>query len=488
MINKESKRNIDLQKYLRVIASYLPGLFYWKDVEGHYLGCSESVLKTLGYTSYDELLGKTDYDLWPNQAPQLRENDLNVMRTKKSLYVEEMVHYSKEDRYYIVIKSPLLDKNGEVVGIIGNSIPITEVKQKNELTTRYLNRVLTSIPGNIYLKNTDGVFLNCNEFMVKTAGLSGVHDIIGKTDYQLWPDQADAFRVVDQQVMRTGQEVKLEETVNLPNNERKTFSTIKAPLKNDNNEIIGIVGTAIDITELKRTQSALREALEQSEAASRAKSEFIQNMSHDIRSPLASMLGMSQLLETLTVDPTQKESEQIHQYAEIIHQSTERVLDLLNSILDLASAGQITENQLKQEPVSLGGIAQGLKELLLPLIHTKNLTFNIDIDPKVPKTITGDRNKIERILLNLLNNAIKFTDHGHVTLKIHVLELKKERVQLQIQVIDTGIGIPEDKLHQVFEEFFRVHPSYEGIYKGHGVGLFIVKKFIALMHGEVTVK
>jgi nitrogen-specific signal transduction histidine kinase/CheY-like chemotaxis protein len=241
---------------------------------------------------------------------------------------------------------------------------------------------------------------------------------------------------------------------------------------------MGVLGIFVDITERKKLENELRVALDKSELANRSKSEFIQNMSHDIRNPLASILGMAQILYDNIVDENKE-------YAHMLVQSSERLLDLLNNVLDLASAAQ--ENQIKQEPVELKKIAQSLKELLTPSLHTKHLQFNLEIDQQIP-TVVGDANKIERILLNLLSNAIKFTEQGNITLKIEILHRKQDRIQFAMHVIDTGIGIPEDKLHRVFEEFFRVHPSYEGIYKGHGVGLYIVKKYTELMHGDVKVQ
>jgi two-component system, OmpR family, aerobic respiration control sensor histidine kinase ArcB len=341
-----------------------------------------------------------------------------------------------------------------------------------------LSRIVALSPGHMYWKDRAGKYLGCNQNQLKLLGLSKIEQIIGKTDYDLYAKEvADRVRAVDEEVMSLGIEKEFEE-IGIGSSGKKAFYlTRKIPLMDDNNQVEGLLGISLNITHRKKAREALRIALDKSEAANRSKSEFIQNMSHDIRNPLAGIVGMAKILYDMTTETTQK-------YALMLVQSSECLMDLLNNVLDLTSAAQ--ENQLKQEPVELKKLAQGLKALLTPSLYTKQLQLNLGIDPNIP-IVVGDANKIERILLNLLNNAIKFTERGHIALEIEVIKRKRKHVQLKFSVTDTGIGIPEDKLHRVFEEFFRVHPSYEGVYKGHGVGLYIVKKYTELMHGSVNV-
>jgi signal transduction histidine kinase/BarA-like signal transduction histidine kinase len=357
-------------------------------------------------------------------------------------------------------------------------------KQQSEIFE--LKSIINNLPEDIYWKHLHKnkfVYSNINQTgleSLKRMGFKWVNgDIQGKTDYDLY-DQAtaDTFSKNDWEVIQEKKVIEKEEIATLPSGKQIIQLSTKKPLLDRHGNVTGVLGISVDITELKQTQAALKVALDKSELANRSKSEFIQNMSHDIRNPLAAILGMAQILYDNIVDENKE-------YAHMLVQASERLLDLLNNVLDLASAAQ--ENHLKQEPVELKQIAQGLKELLTPSLHPKQLQFNLEIDEQIP-TVLGDANKIERILLNLLNNAIKFTEQGSITLKIETLHRKQDRIQFAMHVIDTGIGIPEDKLHRVFEEFFRVHPSYEGIYKGHGVGLYIVKKYTELMHGDVKVQ
>jgi two-component system, OmpR family, aerobic respiration control sensor histidine kinase ArcB len=350
----------------------------------------------------------------------------------------------------------------------------------------YYQKIISCMPNNVYWLDRNCITQGCNENTLKLLGLTSLDQFVGITYEEMgrlagWTEgQATSFKRDDIEVMETGiPKLNVEEPPLYDANGRPVYyMSSRVPIFDANNQVIGVVGISVDITELKQTQAALKVALDKSELANRSKSEFIQNMSHDIRNPLAGILGMAQILYGNIVDENKE-------YAHMLVQASERLLDLLNNVLDLASAAQ--ENHLKQEPVELKDIAEGLKELLAPSLHPKQLQFNLEIDEQIP-TVLGDANKIERILLNLLNNAIKFTEQGSITLKIETLHRKQDRIQFAMHVIDTGIGIPEDKLHRVFEEFFRVHPSYEGIYKGHGVGLYIVKKYTELMHGNVKVQ
>ena len=152
------------------------------------------------------------------------------------------------------------------------------------------------------------------------------------------------------------------------------------------------------------------------------------------------------------------------------------------------TADNLNEEDIHPETFNLRASIEGLYDLLLPSIEAKKLELRIEIDPKIPQYIINDRIKIERTLLNLITNAIKFTDTGHVELQIKLLAKKGKSVHLEFKINDTGVGISQDQLHKVFDRFFRATPAYEGKYAGHGVGLHIVKKFVNLLGGEIHVE
>lgn len=478
--------NVNHQKNLNdldILLNKIPGSFYWKNEDGLFLGCNDSFLQSIGLSSKEAIVGKTAHELWPNEAKKHKKHDKIVMESKISHCFEETIPLPRNrKKYFTVFKMPLFNDSGVVIGVIANSLSTTSAKnlqiqlaqskKATEKENKILHNVISSVPGSIYWKNKEGVYLGCNDFMVKTAGLNSAEDIIGKSDFELWPNQAVTFLENDKNVIQLEHAVRIEEQVDLKNGKKRYFTVEKIPLNDGNGNIIGIVGNSIEITELKNTQSAL-------EAASKAKSQFIANMSHDIRTPLSGIVGMSELLE----ESAQSESDKIH--ARLINESGHQLLNLLNNILDMVKADKVNEHDLNVKTIDLRETLKGLIQLEKPSTEIKGLSIELKIDEPIPNYIKTDRTKLHRILLNLMGNAIKFTDEGKVGIEVKLISKSKEKATLQFRVIDTGIGIPEDKQSQVFERFFRAHPSFEGKYSGHGVGLNIAQSYANLLGGEI---
>lgn len=340
----------------------------------------------------------------------------------------------------------------------------------------FLKATINNLPHFIFWKNTESVFLGCNLAFANAAGYNSPSEIIGKTDYDMpwYETDAAAYIKDDQAVLCSGiAKLNYEETQRTDGIE-KIMLVSKVPIYDQENKISGILGIYNDITEIRRAQK-------QAEAANKAKTEFIANMSHDIRTPLTGIIGMASMLEENAVTNQDRDS------SRMLHHSGEKLLALLNGVLDVVYAENVSENNLYQENFDLYASVQNLYDLLLPSVTVKDLKLKIDIDPDVPQWIISDRLKIERVLLNLITNSIKFTHQGQVEIKIRVLAQKDSQVHLEFIVSDTGVGIAEDELHKVFDLFFRATPAYEGTYLGHGIGLYIAKKFVELLGGEMYV-
>lgn len=213
------------------------------------------------------------------------------------------------------------------------------------------------------------------------------------------------------------------------------------------------------------------------EANSRAKSEFIANISHDIRTPITGILGLAQSFK----DTAQTESHKTD--AGLLIETTGELLNLLNEVIELVS---LENDQPKRadEIFSLAAIAKHNYALLQSSAKHKKLGFNLTISSNIPDWVYGNRTYLDRIILNLLSNAIKFTQTGDVSLTID----KMKSNLFTISVKDSGIGIPQDQHDSIFEHFTRLTPSYQGIYKGNGLGLYTVKKYLDTMEGEIELK
>lgn len=343
----------------------------------------------------------------------------------------------------------------------------------------YYESILALMPGHVYWLDRNNVFMGCNDAQAKDACLSSRKDIVGKTNFDMpWKDQAEELNKLNTLVMETGIPHKAEEYAVMSHG-MAIFISHKVPLRNKNDEIIGVLGISMDITERKKMEVALRRAKENAEVANQAKTEFLANMSHDIQTPLSGIVGMSKLMEENAHNPEQK------QYARWINESGEQLLELLKGVMEIVAADNVRESDVQIELFDLYKTIQDITHLVRPTVQMKKIQLHIEIDKNVPRFFITDGTKLHKVLLNLVGNAIKFTELGSVTVKVIALAQENDYVQLRFSIADTGIGIPSDLQVKVFDRFFRAVPSNKGKHSGYGVGLHIAQKYVSLLGGEI---
>ncbi len=242
--------------------------------------------------------------------------------------------------------------------------------------------------------------------------------------------------------------------------------------------VIGWVWSFRDVTERRRAIDELRRARLAAEAANRAKSEFLANLSHEIRTPLSTIVGITELLSDSSVNAEQR------QYLEMLRRASGVLLGLVGDVLDLSKieAGRI---ELQKAPFHLPQLVNDVVQLLQPPAAKKGLDLTTVILPEVPQIVVGDQNRLRQILLNLLGNAIKFTEKGSVTARV---ENDLVPGMILFTMIDTGIGIPAARLASVFENFEQADPAISLQYGGTGLGLGIAKRLVELMGGRLWVE
>lgn len=342
--------------------------------------------------------------------------------------------------------------------------------------TSYLRTLIDTLPLRIWLKDTDSRYLAANRAEAQASGRP-VDRMVGRSDVDLWPPQiADAHRAGDLEVMQSRQLAKSEETLAGTDGAERWVETYRAPVLDEDGTLLGTVGASYDISERKAAEAAREAALAEARRLVQLRSDFMAQMSHELRTPLNGILGYTALLE-------RDRDLSDHQRAglEVIRQSGEHLLGLINEVLDFAriEAGKL---ELERAPLALRPFLRSIAGLASIRAHIKGLAFTLETAPEVPESILADERRLRQVLLNLLANAIAFTDRGSVCLRVWCPSPQR----LRFEVEDTGIGIAPDQLEAIFQPF---EQGAEGQRReGTGLGLPISRRYVRLMGSDIEVE
>ena len=340
--------------------------------------------------------------------------------------------------------------------------------------------ILDNIPDLAWVKDKEGRFVAVNRALAVFMGFSAPSDMVGKTDLDIHsPDVAEANRIEDAEVMASGRGIRVDQQVLKADGTCTWFEKIKTALYDGNGRLAGTVGISRNITE-RRQNEAEREARRVAEAANQAKSEFLANMSHEIRTPMNAILGMSHLAMQSGLNPQQ------YNYVQKVHRSAESLLGIINDILDFSKieAGHLDIEHIQFE---LGDVLDSLATLLGMKAEEKGLELVFDLPPDLPSALVGDPSRLRQVLINLGNNAVKFTDRGEVVVGAEVLARDATSVRLRFEVRDTGIGMTPEEQLRLFKPFSQADSSTSRRFGGTGLGLAISHHLVRMMGGELGV-
>ncbi len=349
-----------------------------------------------------------------------------------------------------------------------------------------LKTLIDLIPDYIYIKDKMSRFILNNKAHLHALGAQKQEDIVNKTDLDIFPRRhLKEIYEDEQRIISTGVSQKDREQliINQSNGKEYWVTSTKVRFEDSDGEVKGIVGISHDITERKKFEEELKAAKVTAEEASKAKSEFLANMSHEIRTPMNGIIGMTELALGTELNNQQ------YEYMNVVKQSAVSLLDLLNDILDFS---KIEAGKLELESINfnLRKILETVTSMMALQVFSKQIELICNLDNNLPTALKGDPNRLRQIIVNLVGNAIKFTEKGEIIIGATSdgTECSDGNVRIHFYVKDTGIGIPVEKMEKIFESFSQVDTSTTRKYGGTGLGLAISRKLTELMKGRIWVQ
>lgn len=490
-------RTAELRQQQALFQTFLdnaPIAIYAKDLEGRYTLGNQYMATQMGIERVEDFLGKRDQDFPVHNATQAWADQANAVIRTRSVVTEEVIVPTRHgSRTYLDVKFPLHTPSGELYGIAGVATDITERKHAEErlqALTRQMEAVqrLAQVGGWEVDLRTQQTFLSpvaCQIHEIPEGTVMTIHE-----STEFYPTETrPMFTKLHTRLLEDGTPYEVEVPF-ITATGRKRYVRLNAQPRYTNGTITHLYGSIQDVTERKREELELRAARDQAEQANRAKSSFLANMSHELRTPLNAILGFTQLmLYDQGVLP------QHVAYLKTINRSGEHLLRLINDVLTLAKieAGQAARSDTS---FNLMAMLDELEQMFLLRAREKHLTLRFDLAADLPQTIIADQTKLQQVLINLLANAVKFTQRGQVVLTVAPIAAPDSeapadrldtRIWLRFSVRDTGSGIAATDLSRIFKAFVQTENGKQQA-GGTGLGLAISDQLVQIMGGTLHVE
>jgi len=460
-------------KILRTLIDNIPDVIYIKDIDCRKVIANTADIRNIGSKEEAEVLGKTDIELFPGPIGERGYTDDKKLINSGEAIIEreeDFLGKNGERCWLQTTKIPLRDKDGKITGLVGIGRDITKRKRaEEELKQSYLfsESLLKTIPFGMDIVDEKGTVLFQSDNFKKLFG----EEAIGKKCWEIYRDDKKQCSECPLIKGITIGETEAYESHGVLDN--RIFEISHTGMMYQGKKTI--LEIFQDITDRKQSEEELINAKEKAEEGDRLKTAFLNNISHEIRTPMNAIVGFCALLG----EPDLNEQSRMD-YIEVIIQSSNHLLAIISDIVDISN---IEANTVKiaKNGININSTFKSLYDQFLPKVSEKKIQLICESDvPDSDALIIADNTKLKQILINLINNAIKFTDKGYV--KVGCVLRDKF---LEFCVSDTGIGIGEEYHHRIFDRFYQVQLSISRLYEGTGLGLAISKANVELMGGKI---
>jgi PAS domain S-box-containing protein len=474
------------ERYRLLFERNLAGVFR-STLDGRFLDCNEACARILGYASPEEFLAQSAWDMYCSARDRKTYLD-RLLREKTVTNVELNLKQKDGTAIWVLENASLIEPgHGEVVYVEGTFVDVT-ARRRAEEALRESEEQFRQMAENL----REAIFL-LDVRQNRILYISPAHQRhSGLTTEQVYEDSSNAWLSAihpeDRGIaldllakVKSREKAEAEYRFLRPDGSIRWVSSRILPILDDSSESWRAVGMVEDITGRKALEGDLRSAKEAAEAANRAKSEFLAIMSHEIRTPMNGIIGMTDL--ALTTDLTSEQRE----YLSVVKESADALLTLIDDILDFSriEAGKL---RLDVDNFDLEDTLSRAIKAVAFRAHQKSLELDCHLPADVPLTLVGDAGRLRQVVINLVGNAIKFTERGEVVLAASLASQTAKEVELHFTVTDTGIGIPPEQQRWVFEAFAQGDSSATRKYGGAGLGLSIASRLVAMMSGRLWVE
>lgn len=465
------------QQFLSSILDNSPSVVSVKGKNGRYILVNNQFEKIVNRRK-EQILGKMDSDIFPVLlAAQFYKTDIDILQGKDPVNIEEQIIVNGEERDFITVKFPLFDVNHQAYAVCRISTDITEQKRmEHDLRQQ---QIALSESAAVAMIDTEGSVTFVNDNLITLCGYEN-EPIIG-SDLNIFRSQhhhLDFYKKMWEQVLN-GMVWRGEIKSTYKNGREYWVDATLVPVRDLNDRIVKFVVILYDITAKKNAEEELIRSREAAIAGTASKSEFVANMSHEIRTPMNAIIGVAELLAETSLSDEQKK------YVSVLLRSSQGLLELINNILDLS---KIESGQIEFESIDFNvrDMVEKVREMMSVVAKEKAINFEINYDYQLGDIFLGDPSRVRQIIINLVGNAVKFTNHGKITIGIQ--KATDNAKGFVLSVTDSGIGMTEDQMSKLFERFTQADSSITKKYGGTGLGLSISKELAEKMGGRIWVE